>query len=158
MDKEEQSNIVKEEQSNIVKEEQSNIVKVLQDVQTVNQQMQEIIDRLQDDNAALQVQNETWTRVSQSESTMEMASVAKVLNYKGLGRNKMFDVLRTIGILRYNNEPYQQFVVDGYFEVVEQEIPTNNGSMINRKTVVTQRGVDYIRKQLDKRGYENATR
>lgn len=110
------------------------------------------------ENASLTAQNETWLRVSESDSTMEMSAVAKVLNYKGLGRNKMFGILRDLNILRTNNEPYQQYIDAGYFDVVEQEVTNDYGTLINRKTVVTQKGIDYIRKRLDEEGYESANR
>lgn len=110
------------------------------------------------ENASLTAQNETWLRVSESDSTMEMSAVAKVLNYKSLGRNKMFGILRDLNILRTNNEPYQQYIDAGYFDVVEQEVTNDYGTLINRKTVVTQKGIDYIRKRLDEEGYESANR
>lgn len=133
------------------------LVVVLQNSQVQIQKLQNVIDILQNKNAELTVQNETWVRVSQSNSTMEMAAVAKVLNYKGLGRNKLFEILRNEKIVRYNNEPYQEYIDRGYFEVIEQEVSTNyGGTLINRKPVVTQKGIDYIRKVLDKLGYEYA--
>lgn len=135
------------------------LVVVLQNSQLQIQKLQNVIDILQNKNAELTVQNETWVRVSQSNNTMEMAAVAKVLNYKGLGRNKLFDILRNEKIFRYNNEPYQEYIDRGYFEVKEQEVSTNyGGTLINRKSVVTQKGIDYIRKILDKLGYEYANR
>lgn len=133
------------------------LVVVLQNSQVQIQKLQNVIDILQNKNAELTVQNETWVRVSQSNSTMEMAAVAKVLNYKGLGRNKLFEILRNEKIVRYNNEPYQEYIDRGYFEVIEQEVSNNyGGTLINRKPVVTQKGIDYIRKVLDKLGYEYA--
>ena len=117
----------------------------------------ELLQRNADVIAELQAQNLTWARVSQSNTTLEMATVAKVLNYKSLGRNNLFEVLRSEGILRYNNEPYQEYIDRGYFGVIEQEVSTSyGGTIVNRKTVVTQKGIDHIRKILDKLGYENA--
>ena len=135
------------------------LIEVMQTSQIQIQKLQNVLDLLQNKNAELVVQNETWTRVSQSDNTMEMAAVAKVLNYKNLGRNKTFAILRSEKIFRYNNEPYQDYIDRGYFDVIEQEVSTNaGGTIINRKTVVTQKGIDYIRKVLDKLGYENANR
>ena len=135
------------------------LIEVMQTSQIQIQKLQNVLDLLQNKNAELIVQNETWTRVSQSDNTMEMAAVAKVLNYKNLGRNKTFAILRSEKIFRYNNEPYQDYIDRGYFDVIEQEVSTNaGGTIINRKTVVTQKGIDYIRKVLDKLGYENANR
>lgn len=112
---------------------------------------QNLIEKLQKRNAGLRVQNETWIRVSESNDKVEMAAVAKILNYKGLGRNKLFGILRDEGILRYNNEPYQQYIDRGYFGIIEQEVSTSYGNtLVNKKTIVTQKGIDYIRKTLDK--------
>jgi len=118
------------------------------------QQNQNLIERLQKRNAGLRAQNETWVRVSESNDKVEMAAVAKILNYNRLGRNKLFEVLRDEGILRYNNEPYQKFIDAGYFGIIEQEVSTSFGNtIVNKKTVVTQKGIDYIRKIVDKLGY-----
>lgn len=118
---------------------------------------QNLIEKLQKRNAGLRVQNETWIRVSESNDKVEMAAVAKILNYKGLGRNKLFGILRDEGILRYNNEPYQQYIDRGYFGIIEQEVSTSYGNtLVNKKTIVTQKGIDYIRKTLDKLGYKRS--
>lgn len=45
---------------------------------------------------------------------MDMAQVAKTLNL-GLGRNDLFKLLRERGILRQNNEPFQQFIDAQWF-------------------------------------------
>lgn len=139
-------------------ERDNQIKKVLEDSQSVIQQLQGALDYYRDINARQGVQLETWLRVSESDNTMEMSSVAKVLNYKGIGRNKMFKILRDIQILRHNNEPYQKYIDSDYFEIIEQEVTTDYGTMVNRKTVVTQKGLDYIRKKLDEEGYESASR
>lgn len=111
----------------------------------------DIILSLTNELAESKIQLETWERVSNSDDWMEMSSVAKLLNYKGYGRNKIFDFLRFNDILRSNNEPYQQYVERGYFKQIEQEVVLPNGdTMINRKTVISQKGIDYIRKILDR--------
>lgn len=93
---------------------------------------------------------ETWHIVSNTDDWQEMASIAKVLNYHGYGRNKIFEYLRNESVLRYNNEPYQQFVDRGYFKIIEQKVDLPYGdTKINRKTVVSQKGLDFIRRKLD---------
>lgn len=96
------------------------------------------------------VELETWRIVSNSDDWQEMSSIAKALNYKGFGRNKIFEYLREIGVLRYNNEPYQQYVDRGYFKTIEQKVDLPYGTaMINKKPVVSQKGLDFIRRKLD---------
>ncbi len=85
-----------------------------------------------------------------SKENFEMSTVAKVLNVKGLGRNKLFEFLREQKVLRHNNEPYQQQMDLGNFELVEQAFYRNGESWVNKKPVVTQKGIEYIRKLLVK--------
>ncbi len=85
--------------------------------------------------------------VADSKTAIEIGSVANVLAIPGLGRNKLFRLLRDKGILKENNEPYRDYIDRGYFRVVEQKYNKGDGSThINIKTLVYQKGVDYIRK------------
>lgn len=85
--------------------------------------------------------------VAGSKDAIEMGNVAKVLAIKGIGRNKLFELLREKKILQANNIPYQQYVDREYFRVLEQKYTTPKGeTKINIKTLVFQKGVDYIRK------------
>ena len=130
----------------------------MEDSQIQIQNLQSAVDKLLDKNAELTAKNETWVRVSESDESIEMSAVAKILNYKGLGRNKIFEILRGMKVLRYNNEPYQEYIERGYFDVIVQEVQTSYGTTTNRKPVVKQKGVDFIRKKLDEMGHENANR
>lgn len=90
---------------------------------------------------------EFFDAVASSKTAIPMDRVAKVLGIKGLGRNKLFAVLREKKILDNGNIPYQEFVDRGYFRVIEQKYTLPNGeTRINIKTLVYQKGVDYIRK------------
>ena len=90
---------------------------------------------------------EFYDDVAGSKDAISIAEVAKVLAIKGLGRNNLFQLLRDKKILQINNQPYQQFVDRGYFRVVEQKWTTPEGeTKINIKTLVYQKGLDYIRK------------
>ena len=93
---------------------------------------------------------EFYDRVTESDDWMEMATVAKLLNFKGYGRNNILEFLRNRGVLRYNNEPYQKYVDLGYFKIVEKSFPLPYGETgISRKTVVSQKGMDFIRKLIE---------
>lgn len=94
-----------------------------------------------------------YDAVASSEKLTEMSAVAKVLNFKGVGRNKLFEYLRKKEILRYNNEPYQEYQKRGYFKVIEQDV-RRDYDIINYKTMTTQKGMDFIRKILLEDGYE----
>lgn len=92
-----------------------------------------------------------YDKVAGSSDTCDMKEVAKVLNFKNIGRNKLFQILRDEKILDKSNVPYQQFIDAGYFRVIESKWEDQDGDIhINLKTVVYQKGVDYIRKVVIK--------
>lgn len=94
---------------------------------------------------------EFYHDVTGSGDTVDMATVAKVLNTKGFGRNNLFAFLRKKGVLNGRNEPYQKYVDLGWFRQIESKFQKPNGDWhISIKTVVFQRGVDGIRKLLKK--------
>ncbi len=83
-----------------------------------------------------------------SDDAFDMATVAKTLNM-GKGRNELFAFLRDNKVLQHDNQPYQTYVDKGYFRVIEQKFVVPDGTVkINIKTVVFQRGVDFIRKLI----------
>ena len=98
--------------------------------------------------ALLQPKADFYDTVANSESLLSMADVAKVLD-KGIGRNRLFKLLRDKGILQSNNVPYQRFVDAGYFKVVESSYMAGDNAIVSTVTYVKQKGVDYIRKLLE---------
>ena len=88
--------------------------------------------------------------VTGSKDTIDMGSVAKVLNKK-IGRNKLFDFLRENSVLMSNNVPYQKYCDCGYFRVIESKYTKPDGSThIGLKTLVYQKGVNFINKLLER--------
>lgn len=86
--------------------------------------------------------------VADSKDAIPIGEAAKVLNM-GIGRNKLFQVLRGKKILMRSNVPYQEFIDRGYFRVIEQKWTTPEGeTRISIKTLVYQKGLDFIRRQL----------
>jgi phage antirepressor YoqD-like protein len=68
----------------------------------------------------------------------------------GVGRNKLFEILRDKGIFDRHNIPYQTYIDRGYFRTIESTYNKPDGSScINIKTVVFQKGLDFIRKLLN---------
>lgn len=87
--------------------------------------------------------------VADSKTALPMGDVAKVLGT--IGRNGLFKFLRDKKILMYNNIPYQEYVDRGYFRIVETKYSKPTGeTVITTTTLVYQRGVDFIRKELSK--------
>lgn len=64
---------------------------------------------------------------------------------------KIFELLRKTYILQQNNTPYQKYVDLGYFRVIESKYTLPDGTTkISLKTVVFQKGLDFLRKTLKK--------
>ena len=95
---------------------------------------------------------EFYDDVTGSTDTIDIGSVAKVLNIPNMGRNKLFSFLRESKLLNKRNEPYQEYVDKGYFRQIETSWEHNGTTHINLKTVVFQKGVDYIRQLVLKKG------
>jgi len=94
---------------------------------------------------------EFFDQVTSSKNAIDMATCAKVLNISGFGRNNLFELLRNKKILQSNNVPYQKYVDQGYFRVIEQKYAKPDGTIqINIKTVVYQSGLDFIRRTIAK--------
>lgn len=91
-----------------------------------------------------------YEAVTGSTDTIDMRTVATTLNC-GLGRNKIFEILREKKVLDNKNKPFQCYVDRGYFRTIESSYCKPDGSeCINIKTVVFQKGLDFIRKTLNK--------
>lgn len=87
--------------------------------------------------------------VMESDEWLDMAKVAKVLNVPTYGRNNLFAELRRRKVLISTEEPYQEYVDRGYFRLVEQWYDTPDGRRrVRPKVVVSQRGLDFIRRLL----------
>lgn len=99
---------------------------------------------------------EFFESVAESKHAIEMKAVATTLNYKKIGRNKMFEILRNNKVLQQNNQPYQKYVDCGYFRTIEQKFTKNGDTCINIKTLVYQKGLGFIRKLLNKLGYRQS--
>ena len=109
---------------------------------------------LRQENAELRPKADFYDAVAGSTSAIEMSIVAKTLNFIGVGRNTLFKVLRQKRILMQDNQPYQEYVDRGYFRTIEQKYMTPEGeTCISVKTVVFQRGVEFVRKVLLSMGF-----
>lgn len=103
------------------------------------------------ENEAMKPKAEFYDIVADSTDTFTMNEVAKNVNIKGLGRNKMFAFLRYHKILMLNNDPYQKYVDAGYFRSIQSTwIDKSNGRHIYFKTVVFQKGIEFIAKIASK--------
>lgn len=116
-----------------------------------NERLQEEKLMLNEQVVEMKPKAQFFDQVASSKDAIDIGTAAKVLKVPGVGRNKLFEILRQERILMRNNQPYQTFVDRGYFRVVEQKYTKPNGEThINIKTLVYQRGLDFIRKTLER--------
>lgn len=98
-----------------------------------------------------------YDKVTDSKKAIGMGEVAKLIKFKDyrdldIGRNKLFEILRYNKVLNEYNEPYQKYVNQGYFEVVQSfNKYTGNPTYT---TLVTSKGIGFIIKLLRKLGYK----
>lgn len=113
------------------------------------EELQQQLDAANGQLAIAAPKAEFYDQVVDSNDAIDMRTAAAVLNIPGLGRNKLFDRLRALGVLDQDNKPYRKFQDAGYFRVIETKYTDQNGDThINTKTLVYQRGIDFIRKAV----------
>lgn len=79
-------------------------------------------------------------------NSQPFAQVAKVL---GTGQNRLFEILRRAGVLMRNNQPYQPYVDQGYFKLIEKTRKDRNGDdRIYTQTHVTGRGLSWLQRKF----------
>ena len=109
-------------------------------------------EQLSQQNALMAPKAEFFDAVADSKDAIAIGEAAKVLDM-GIGRNKLFEFLRKKKVLMRDNLPYQEYVDRGYFRTVEQKYQTSEGeTKISIKTLVYQKGLDYIRRLLQDSG------
>ena len=109
-------------------------------------EQQERIEQQEQKILEMKPKEDFYDEIIESKDTIDIGTVAKVIN-KGIGRNKLFKILRDRKVLQNNNQPYQEYIDRGYFRCIESSFVKPNGTTsINIKTVVFQKGVDYINK------------
>lgn len=92
---------------------------------------------------------EFYDDVAKSDTLLTMDQVAKTLGY--MGRNKLFQELRDKKVLMRNNIPYQSFVDQKLFQLrVGKYANKDEKTGIYTQTMVTGKGLDFIRKTLKK--------
>jgi len=107
-------------------------------------------ENLKLENEKMKPRSEFVEKVFNTDTLIDIGEVAKILNLP-YGRNTLFSVLREKGIFFKNkNEPFQQYVTKGYFEVKEKfhEVSDTKGFLAVR-TFATQKGLGFIAKTLE---------
>ena len=83
----------------------------------------------------------------------KMSEVAGKLNIHGMGRNKIFSILRERHILDRRNLPYRQFIESGMFMIKDTDIMVGDRIKTVSTTFVSKKGQVFIEKLLRKLGY-----
>ena len=126
--------------------------------------------QLQEENIKLLPKAEHYDTVMNSEKLLDMEDTAKVLDFceliiystkkgikkekiKSIGRNRLFEILKDLGILMKDNKPFQKYVDSGYFKLVEVTVPREGKDLIFIVTYVKQKGLEFLRKTLLNEGY-----
>lgn len=93
--------------------------------------------------------------VFRSSDNQALTTSAIVAEKFGKEHKHVLEAIRSI--LNGGNVPYQRYIDCGYFRTIEQKYTVPSGeTRINIKTLVYQRGLDYIRKMLKRLGYVEA--
>jgi anti-repressor protein len=122
---------------------------VVQAMQILNEEVEQLKKELE----GAQPKVEFFDQVADSKDALQMRDVAAALNMDSWGRNKIFECLRKRGVLDDRNIPYREYQDRGYFRVIEQQWTDKEGEThISLKTLVYQRGIDFIRRVLKQGG------
>ena len=111
-----------------------------------------LLEKIEEDKPMVDFAN----TISASSNSVDVGIFAKLVKDENipLGRNKLFDWLRANKYLMKNNVPYQTYIDNGYFEIVEYTYNTPYGSKLGTKTLVTGKGqiklVEKLRKEFSK--------
>jgi len=130
--------------------------KVFENPREMIRMYQKALEQSETENNLLKPKASFYDSVTQSDDWMEMSTAVKTITFAGkpIGRNKMFALLRDKGVLRSNdyhmNEPYQQYVDRGYFKIVEMVWASSESeNFVGRKTVVSQKGLEFLIKLVN---------
>jgi phage antirepressor YoqD-like protein len=89
--------------------------------------------------------------VALAANTVSMSQAAKLLKMPGVGRNKLFAMLRADNVFQDNNEPHQRYINDGLFELEAQPYKAgkngSKGPRLGITTRVTGRGVEWLQQR-----------
>jgi anti-repressor protein len=129
------------------------IPKTLSQALLLASQQAEIIEKQELQLTEQKPKVEYAEQLLQSTNGLDFATSAKVLNLP-FGRNKLFQICRENFWLDSKNQPYQNFVNEGYFLLLETSFLYPSGDChLSSKTMLTAKGQEWLTKQLKKLNY-----
>jgi len=91
-------------------------------------------------------------------NSLDFGTSCKAMNLP-FGRNKMFEICRNLGFLMHNNQPYQSFIDNGYFTLLETSFvhPKSGDRVLTTKTMLTAKGQTWLIRNFKKHGFMEGT-
>lgn len=91
-----------------------------------------------------------FDKVMDNGELIDIGQLAKIFKIPNVGRNKMFNILRTKGIFfNSRNEPKQEYINRGYFQLRFKTIERDSHpNMTVTKVLVTKQGLKYLASTL----------
>lgn len=118
-----------------------NLPKTMAEALTLAGQLASQNEQLVAQVGAMEPKAQFYNDVADANGLHSMEEAAKVI---GTGRNRLFETLRNMGILKSDNLPYQEHLDTGRFRVLEQTYYRGEYPHISRKTYVTGRGMTWL--------------
>lgn len=127
--------------------EQQKTIEALQDV-TLNQKR--VIERRDNTIAENESKVVFAETVSGSDNLILIRQFAKLLTTNGfeIGQNRLFEWFRDNKYLMRDNEPYQNYVAMGLFEVDERTVGDSDRTITVRTTKITGKGQTYFTEKI----------
>lgn len=94
---------------------------------------------------------------AKSESSLLVREFAKIISKDGIdiGEKRLYQKLRDWNLLFGNNEPYQEYIDRGYFEVTQGVHENSNGAFLHKTTRVLPKGQQYIIDRIKRERRDN---
>jgi anti-repressor protein len=86
-------------------------------------------------------------------NSLDFGTSCKAMNLP-FGRNKMFEICRKLNFIMNNNQPYQTYIDQGYFTLLETSyVNAKSGDrVLTTKTMITAKGQNWLIKNFKKNG------
>jgi prophage antirepressor-like protein len=104
---------------------------------------QKTIDKKSELISQLQPKAKCYEELMDSKGDIDFKVLVKSIDGLKVGRNTFMSVLRDNKVLMSDNTPYQQYINQGYFKVIQ----VVNGLYSNPKTLTTKKGLDWVIKK-----------
>lgn len=102
---------------------------------------EKLIAKAKEDAPKVQCFNELMN----SKNAIDFMEFSKII---GIGRTKLFAKCRELGVLMQSNRPYQTFIDNGCFRVIESTYTQGDMTRSYTKTMILPKGQAYLTKKL----------